>query len=473
MLLKKHGQVLITFLYLNDILIIALSWVLAYYIRFYSGFYSTEGVPPAVRHYLFVLPFIAMIWPSVFNLSKLYLPKRNISLWVEFLGILKANILASFILLGLNFFLYREYSYSRIVFFLFFFLNLFLLVISRVIFRHMLRYLRRKGYNLKHVLIVGAGNMGKQVSHKVASNPWTGFNLVGWIDDYKEVGEEIEGKKVLGKCTDIRKCIAEKDVDQVFIALPARAYKRLFYLIKKLEAETVDVRIVPNIYHRVVTLNASIESFDGLPTINLVGSPIYGWNRAIKRLFDIAVALMALVISAPIMIVAAILIKLTSPGPVLFQQTRYGLGGKTINIYKLRSMYVHDRKVADTTQASRNDSRITPIGKFMRHTSIDELPQLFNVLSGEMSIVGPRPHPRSLDNKNKRLLETYMWRYKVKPGMTGWAQVNGWRGRTDTLEKMKRRVEHDIYYIKHWSPWFDIRIMWLTIWKGMINKNAY
>jgi putative colanic acid biosynthesis UDP-glucose lipid carrier transferase len=169
----------------------------------------------------------------------------------------------------------------------------------------------------------------------------------------------------------------------------------------------------------------------------------------------------------------AAFIKITSNGPILFKQTRYGLNGKELTILKFRSMYVHDSRISDRTQARKDDPRVTPIGKFIRSTSIDELPQLLNVLKGEMSIIGPRPHPLYLDDEHKKLLQTYMWRYKVKPGITGWAQVNGWRGETDTLEKMKQRIEHDIYYIEHWSPMLDLKIMWLTLLKGIINKNAY
>lgn len=470
-MLKRHVQMLLSILYINDLIIVIFCWLLAYYLRFYSGFFGVEQVVPFVS-YLYMIPFIVLIWPVVFNISKLYLPKRYTSLWEEFFIIFKANITALFILIFVSFFFYKEYSHSRMVVFLFFVSGLFFLMLSRVIIRKLVRFFRKKGYNLKNVLIVGAGDLGRRVADRMADNPWSGFNVIGWIDDHKEIGEEIDGKRVLGNVTHIHKCIAEGNIDQVFIALPVRAYNRLLYLLKKLEQETVDVRVIPNIY-QAVTLNASIEDFDGLPIINLTESPIYGWNQAIKRFFDIIMSLLVIVITAPITLSILLLVKLTSSGPVFFKQKRYGIGGRKFNVYKIRSMHIHDKRTADTAQATRNDPRITPIGRFIRRTSIDELPQFFNVLRGDMSIVGPRPHPLQLDEKHKLLLETYMWRYKVKPGITGWAQVNGWRGETEILEKMKQRVEHDIYYIENWSLWFDMKIMWLTIWKGLINKNAY
>lgn len=319
---------------------------------------------------------------------------------------------------------------------------------------------------------MGAGSLGRMLAQKMIDNSWAGFNMIGWIDDYKHAGEIIDGKTVLGNITQVKKFITEHNIDQVFIALPIRAYRRLLYLLRKLSEETVEVRVVPDIY-RAVTLNANVEDFDGMPIINLAESPIYGWKRAAKRAVDIVVSLPAIMFMAPVMLVTAVIIKLTSAGPVLFKQVRYCRNGKKFNLYKLRSMYVHDKETADKTQATMDDPRVTPIGKFIRRTSIDELPQFFNVLKGDMSVVGPRPHPIYLDEKHRNLVETYMWRYKIKPGITGWSQVNGWRGETDTLEKMRQRIKHDIYYMEHWSLWLDLKIMWLTIWKGIINKNAY
>jgi Undecaprenyl-phosphate glucose phosphotransferase len=469
-MLKKHAQILIGCIRFTDVVLAMAAWPLSYALRFRTELFLPAAVPP-VRYYLFVLPIIAVVWPVVFDIFQMYTPKRNISLWQELFQIVKATFMAILVLLSLSFF-YRDHVYSRLVFVLFFFLSLCFIFLDRILLRKLLRFLRARGYNLKRVLIVGAGETGQRLAQKIADSTWTGFSLVGWIDDYLKPGDTIYGREILGNCAMVGELIDRYKIEQVFIALPIRAYQRLTYLLKKLEQETVDVRIAPNIY-QALTLNASIEDFDGMPIINLTESPIYGWNRVLKRIFDIVVSALALVLTAPLMAVLMILVKRSSPGPVFFRQKRYGIAGKEFYVYKLRSMVVTEQEVADKLQAKREDARITPIGRFLRRTSLDELPQLYNVLRGQMSIVGPRPHPLYLDEKHKLLLETYMWRYKVKPGITGWAQVNGWRGETDTLEKMKKRIEHDIYYIEHWSVWFDLKILWLTVWKGLLNKNAY
>lgn len=469
-MLKKHAQILIGCIRFTDVVLAMAAWFLSYALRFRTGLFLPAAVPP-MRYYLFVLPVIAVVWPVVFDIFQMYTPKRNISLWQELFQLVKATFMSILVLLSLSFF-YRDHVYSRLVFVLFFLVSLCLIFLDRILLRKLLRFLRTRGYNLKRVLIVGAGETGQRLAQKIADSTWTGFSLVGWIDDYLKPGDIVCEKEIIGNCAMINEVIERYKIEQVFIALPIRAYQRLTYLLKKLEQETVDVRIVPNIY-QALTLNASIEDFDGMPIINLTESPIYGWNRVLKRLFDIAVSSLSLILMMPLMGIIVILIKRSSPGPVFFKQKRYGIAGKEFYVYKFRSMVVIDQEIADKLQAHRADSRITPVGRFLRRTSLDELPQLYNVLCGQMSVVGPRPHPLYLDEKHRLLLETYMWRYKVKPGITGWAQVNGWRGETDTLEKMKRRIEHDIYYIEHWSVWFDLKILWLTVWKGLLNRNAY
>lgn len=469
-MLKKHTQIFISLLRFIDIGIALGAWLCAYHIRFHSTLFSFSPAPP-IKYYFFVLPLIVFVWTITFDILKLYFPKRSISLWEELFSILKACLMATCILLGISFF-YREHVYSRLVFLLFFIFDLFGTLVWRAFFRKFMRFLRERGVNLKNVLIVGAGENGLRVAQKISDNPWAGFRFIGWIDDYIPVGHVVAEKKVLGNVTDLGVCIAENAIDQIFITLPIRAYRRLFYVLKVLEVETVDVRIVPNIY-QALTLNASIEDFDGLPLINLSENPIYGWNRVLKRFLDIAIAFVGLIIAAPFLIVISLMIKLSSPGPVFFKQERFGIKGKKFSVYKIRSMVVGDRKIADTKQAVAGDPRITPIGRIIRRLSLDELPQLLNVLRGDMSLVGPRPHPIHLDEQHRNRLDTYMWRYKVKPGITGWAQVNGWRGETDTLEKMKKRIEHDVYYIEHWSLWFDLRILLITLAKLTYSKNAY
>lgn len=324
---------------------------------------------------------------------------------------------------------------------------------------------------MRRVLIIGAGELGERVAKKINDSSWTGLVISGFLDDNVDVGASIQEAKVLGKIRDINKITNELDIDQVFIALPAKSYKKTTYVVEKLRDEVITVRIVPDIYH-AVTLYGGIEEFNGLPLINLTDSKMYGWNVIVKRIADVAFSSLALALLSPLMLAIALIVKLTSRGPVIFKQKRYGLDGREIKVYKFRSMTVCEDG-PNVPQARKGDTRITPFGSFLRRMSLDELPQFINVLQGQMSVVGPRPHAVAHNEEYRKLVKSYMLRHKVKPGITGWAQVNGWRGETDTLNKMEKRVEYDLYYIENWSPWLDIKIVWLTIWKGFIHKHAY
>lgn len=324
---------------------------------------------------------------------------------------------------------------------------------------------------MRRVLIIGAGELGERVAKKINDSSWTGLEISGFVDDSIDIGTSVQGAKVVGKIRDINEIANELNIDQVFIALPVQSYKKMIHVINSLDDETLTVRIVPDIY-QAITLNAGIEEFEGMPIINLTDTPMYGWSVIVKRTTDIGFSSLALLMLSPLMLTIALVIKLASSGPVIFKQKRYGLDGKEIKIYKFRSMTVCEDG-ANVPQARRGDARITPFGSFLRRTSLDELPQFINVLQGHMSVVGPRPHAVAHNEEYRKLVKSYMLRHKVKPGITGWAQVNGWRGETDTLEKMEKRVECDLYYIENYSPWLDIKIVFLTIWKGFIHKHAY
>lgn len=468
-MLKKHSQFWESLLIIIDIFVISVAWVTSYYIRFYAIPVNGDVIPP-LRDYIVVIVPIVIIWPFIFRNMGLYRPRRISSHAAEIFNIAKASSLALITLVSVNYFM-KKFEFSRLVFLYFWSSCIFMLSVERMFFREVLRLFRRKGYNVRRVLIVGAGDLGKRVATKIKSNPWTGLNLVGYLDDYKPLGEEVEGKKVIGRISDLQNVVRREGIDQVFVALPIRAYIRLMYIIEKLRDEIVNVRVVPDIY-QALTLSASFEDFEGLPLINLTDTPMYGWNVVAKRVSDIFFSLLALLITAPVMGLIAAGVKLTSPGPVFFRQRRYGLDGKVIWVYKFRTMTVCEDG-QNVPQAKKGDSRITPFGSFLRRTSLDEIPQFFNVLKGEMSLVGPRPHAVAHNEYYRTLLKGYMLRHKVKPGITGWAQVNGFRGETDTIEKMENRVKYDLHYIENWSIWLDMKIMWLTIWKGLVNKNAY
>lgn len=468
-MLKKHSQFWESLLIIIDIFVISVAWVTSYYIRFYAIPVNGDVIPP-LRDYIVVIVPIVIIWPFIFRNMGLYRPRRISSHAAEMFGIAKASSLALITLVSVNYFM-KKFEFSRLVFLYFWISCIFMLSVERMFFREVLRFFRRKGYNVRRVLIVGAGDLGKRVATKIKSNPWTGLSLVGYLDDYKPLGEEFEGKKVIGRISDLQDVVRREGIDQVFVALPVRAYRRLMYVIEKLKDEVVNVRIVPDIY-QALTLSASFEDFEGLPLINLTDTPMYGWNVVTKRVSDIFFSFLALLITAPLMGIVAVIVKSTSPGPFFFKQRRYGLDGKVIWVYKFRTMTVSEDG-PDVPQAKKGDSRVTPFGSFLRKTSLDEIPQFFNVLKGDMSLVGPRPHAIAHNEYYRNLLKGYMLRHKVKPGITGWAQVNGFRGETDTVEKMENRVKYDFFYIENWSLWFDIKIMWLTLWKGLVNKNAY
>lgn len=466
-MLKKHSQFWESVVLITDIAIIASVWIVSYYLRF-SGFLIpvNKGIPPLQKYLVLLLP-IVLIWLFLFRNLGLYRPRRISSHFSELIDIAKASTLAVGILITATFFI-RQYEFSRLVFLYFWFLSIFILSLERWAFRELLRYFRRKGYNLRRAVIIGAGDLGSRVAKKIRENPWTGLEVVGYLDDYKPSGEIIEGKRVLGGISDVVGIIRDHDVDQVFIALPIRAYRRLAYIVERLKDEMVTIRIVPDIY-QATTLNANVEEFEGMPLINLTDTPMYGWSLVMKRFFDIVFSLTAIIITSPIMLLIGISIKLASPGPILYRQERMGLDGRTFNMLKFRSMKVDAEDKTGAVWAKENDPRRTKFGSFLRRTSLDELPQFFNVLKGDMSIVGPRPERPVFIEEFRKKIPGYMLRHKMKAGITGWAQVEGWRGNT-SLEK---RIECDLYYIENWSVWLDIKIMCLTIWKGLVNKNAY
>ncbi len=471
-MLKKHSQLFISLAFISDLVVISLSWILAYLIRFeFRIGVVTEG-EVSFSEYMTLLPVIILFSAIILRYFGLYLPKRGSSFIYEFLNIFKTSTITVFLLIVITFF-YRTYSYSRAVMIFFWITTIFALFISRGLTRQLLRWLRKKGFNLRHVLIIGANELGKKVLEKIKENPWTGFKVVGFIresspEDPVFYPEYIDNVNVLGGIESINKEIRDAGVDQVFIALPLEAHRDLEKVLRSLEEEVVDIRVIPDFF-QFMTLNSGIEDLDGLPVINLSESPLYGWNRVIKRLADITFSLFILLIFSPVMLVISVLIKLTSEGPVFYKQKRLGLGGEVFDMLKFRSMKVDAEKDTGPVWASKDDERVTGIGKFLRRYSFDEIPQFINVLKGDMSIVGPRPERPVFIEGFKKKVPKYMLRHKMKAGITGWAQVNGWRGNT-SLEK---RLDHDLFYIENWSLAFDMKIMWLTFWKGLINKNAY
>ena len=365
---------------------------------------------------------------------------------------------------------------SRVVMGSWFLLTPVALLLSRILVRKVLSHLRKKGKNTRNIAVVGAGELAQSFVAEVQANNWMGYKVGGYYAE--TVAEPLESSgsfSLLSHLGDYQQLIDDvknRRIDEIFIALPMSEEEAIRELIISLSDSTTPVHVVPDLFISKL-MNARLSSIGQMATISVFNSPHDNFTELLKRMEDVLITLPILLLISPVMLVIAIAIKLTSSGPIFFKQRRYGVGGGAIRVYKFRSMTVCENDESKITQAQKNDSRITPLGAFLRRTSLDELPQFINVLQGRMSIVGPRPHAVAHNELYRKDIEGYMLRHLVKPGITGWAQINGWRGETDTLEKMEKRVEFDMYYIRNWSVWFDITIIFQTIFKGFVNKNAY
>lgn len=467
-LIRKHSQVYSTAIFFFNSFAVALAWLFAYLTRFELELFSTASNPPVENMYLYAL---LPIWLVFYVNSRILGHDKPISRnspTSEYFSILKLTSLSVLILTAGTFF-YRELSFSRIMAVYFWvFSNIFLFVSHRLV-RLLVKEMHVRGMNLRKVLVVGAGELGQRVVQKLNFFPEIGFSVVGYLThDPEKVGAELEGCKVLGLYEDLNRVIKENEVSQLFIALPLNASNQLQKILASLEEETVDIKLVPDLLS-YIDLQSGIEELDGMPVINLTESPLYGWNTILKRVSDIILSGLAILITFPLMVLIAIAVKLGSRGPLLYKQERMGLDRAVFMMYKFRSMKIDAENQTGPVWAKEDDDRRTPVGSFLRSTSLDELPQLFNVFMGQMSLVGPRPERPVFVEEFKKSIPFYMLRLKMKAGLTGWAQVNGWRGNT-SLEK---RIECDLYYIKNWSLLFDIKILFLTIWKGLINRHAY
>ncbi|MBY0579661.1 MAG: undecaprenyl-phosphate glucose phosphotransferase [Burkholderiales bacterium] len=366
-------------------------------------------------------------------------------------------------------------DFSRRVMLAWFLFTPALLVFQRFCIQSLIRYFRSHGRNTQTVAIAGAGETTLKIMKGISESDWMGLNLLGVYDDRRKLRSplQVDGKplEIIGNLAELVQEAKSGRVEYVYIALPMKAESRIIELINELSDTTASFYVVPDIF--VFNLmHARWLNVGGIPMVSIFESPFYDVDGWFKRVEDVVLGVLILMLIAIPMLFIAIGVKLTSPGPVLFKQRRYGLNGKIVEIWKFRSMKVCEDG-QNVPQAQKNDPRVTRFGAFLRRTSLDELPQFVNVLQGHMSIVGPRPHAISHNEQYRKLIRGYMQRHKVKPGITGWAQVNGWRGETDTVDKMKSRIECDIYYIQNWSLWMDIKIIFMTLFKGFVGKQAY
>ncbi len=430
------------------------------------------GQWPLSKFYISALAVAAILVYTIFPYFSLYQAWRGASLFEEIRTLSFAWLVVVLLMLGISVLTKSSEEYSRIWLVGWSVSTWIVLIISRVIARNALGWMREKGLNIRNIVLVGNNKLSEEIAAKFKKEIWAGFNLKGvFIKDF-DPEDTVVGHPVLGGIKNMAQYVEENNIDQVWIVMPLKEEEAVMRILNELRLSTVDIRYVPDIFG-LNLFNHSITEVIGYPVINLSVSPMVGMNKFVKVIEDGILALIIFIVFFPIMLIIGILVKVTSKGPMLFKQKRHGWDGRVINVYKFRTMHLHAENGGIVTQAMSDDHRVTRLGKFLRRTSMDELPQVYNVLQGRMSLVGPRPHAieHNLDYREK--IDQYMLRHKVKPGITGWAQVNGYRGETNTIDKMKKRVEYDIYYIENWSLWLDLKILFLTIFKGFTHKNAY
>ncbi len=463
-MIKKHQRFFNLVLFILDGLVLTIAYFASYLFKW--GFYPLSQMDYLyLKAPLWMIPLLLVMY----FFMEVYSPTRSRMFRKEMLLVIRAHTVGMALIYGLLY-LTKMYIYSRVVLFTFGVLGLALLLLERSIVRRLLGYLRKIGYNQKHLLIIGAGKVGVEFAGKVMSHKNFGYNVLGFLDDDQtKTGDGILQRPVLGDCRILPDLLAGGGVDEVIVALPLSAYEKYHDIIETCEKTGVRARIIPD-YFDYLPGRLKIEEFDEFPLLNIRYVPLDDpFNRFIKRIFDLAVSLFALVLTVPLMILIALGIKLTSPGPVFFKQERVGLNNQPFYMLKFRSMRVADDNSADTQWTASGDPRRTWFGTLIRKTSLDELPQFLNVLKGDMSVMGPRPERPFFVEQFKHKIPKYMVKHQVKPGITGWAQVNGLRGDTS----IDKRIEYDIYYIENWDLLFDLKIMALTLFKGLINKNAY
>lgn len=451
-----------------DTCIVILSYMLAWWVKFQSGFRdAAEGVL-SFEYYMGALLFIVPLYVILYYACNMYTPKRVQGRRQEGSNIFKANTAGLVILLS-ALFIINQPDFSREMIFYFYFINMLADFIFRNVIRYVLRDIRKKGYNQKHILLVGYSRSAEEYIDRIQHNPQWGYKIRGILDDTMEKETKYKGVQILGTLDHLQSILSQNKLDEIAITLGLAEYHKLEHIVSLCEKSGVHTKFIPD-YNNIIPTKPYTEDLQGLPVINIRYVPLSNTsNMLVKRLMDICGAVLAIVLFSPVMLFTAILIKLTSPGPLIFCQERVGLHNRPFKMYKFRSMRVQDKSEEKKGWTVQNDPRVTPVGRFIRKTSIDELPQLFNVLKGDMSLVGPRPERPQYVEKFREEIPRYMVKHQVRPGMTGWAQVNGYRGDTS----IRKRIDHDLYYIENWTVGFDIKILFLTVFKGFVNKNAY
>ena len=450
-----------------DAFVIALSYLFACFLQL--GFFIEKDIGRlTTEEYLLPLFFVVPGLLLLYYAFNLYTSKRVQGRRLEIGNIVKANSLMLLIFLSVLMLRHMD-DFSRQLVFLFYGIDTVLEVVVRVLIRRALVNIRKKGMNLKRILLVGYSRAAEEYIDRINANPQWGYVVRGILDDNIERGTMYKGVKVIGRIDNLLVILPQNHLDEIAITLGLNEYYKLERIVGLCEKSGVHTKFIPD-YNNIIPTKPYTEDLLGLPVINIRHVPLSNtFNMMVKRTMDVCGSLLCIVLFSPVMLLMAALIKLTSPGPLIFKQERVGLHNRPFKMYKFRSMEVQTEREEQKGWTVKNDPRVTGIGRFMRKTSIDELPQLFNVLKGDMSLVGPRPERPQFVEKFREEIPRYMVKHQVRPGMTGWAQINGYRGDTS----IRKRIEYDLYYIENWTVGLDFKILFLTCFKGFINKNAY
>jgi exopolysaccharide biosynthesis polyprenyl glycosylphosphotransferase len=475
-LIQKRHKIAAALLAAGDVVATSAAFFAAWYLRFVVEVVPLTKTAPELERYLALLPFALLLFPLVFHFHGLYRPRMAQSRVDEAASVLFGVVLGSILLSGVVSW-YRPalvpgsieyFTYSRAFLLFFAVLELPLVVAVRAFVRWLLRSAAVHAHRAQRVVVVGAGKLGREITEKLLAHRDDGFEVVGFLDDDPaKQGKSVLGIPVIGTTREVERVVANHRIDQLFVALPLEAHRKMMRVLQAVGSECVEVRLVPDIL-QYAAIKATLEELDGTPVINLTQVPLEGWSSLVKRLVDVVLSAVGLALLLPFLPLAALAIWLEDRGPIFYRQERMGLDGRPFEIFKFRSMRVDAEDSTGPIWAVEGDARRTRIGSFLRRWSLDELPQLWNVLKGDMSLVGPRPERPTFVHEFKQHLPQYMLRHRVKAGITGWAQVHGWRGNTS----VRKRLEYDLYYIENWSLGLDFKILWMTLRHGL-RQNAH
>ncbi len=462
---KHRSQLLSLWFAVSDIVLTVAAWLFSHFLRFDSGIFAVEKDPPTFALCVQNAPLVILVSLFAYRITGQSQIHRFRRLREEFVSVFIGTALMGLLLMAATFGLHSSYESRGAILLFIAFAMAFILVFRRISWAGV-NWLRSRGYNQTQTLIVGTGRVARKTARALRTTSWLGFKNVGFIED--KPTHWASDLDILGTINDLSKLVQKYQVSHVFICLPMSRFDDARRVFDTLSQTFADVRLIVDL-PALAGVSFTTTYFDGMPMVGLRESPLHGMNIIVKRVMDVLLSFFGILFISPLLLLIAALVKVTSPGPVFYSQERCGLNGHRFKMLKFRSMRIDAEQKTGAVWACKDDPRKTKLGSFLRKTSLDELPQLFNVLMGDMSLVGPRPERPVFIDKFEKTIPNYQVRHAMKAGITGWAQVNGWRGDTS----LRKRIQFDLYYITHWTPWLDLRILWLTIWHGFVNRNAY